>query len=404
MARRIWILCLSLICLGIAVPAPAQESVEGVLEDLYGRGVHAYFEHRYEDAHGLLTNAITSGLKDPRAFYFRGLTLSRLGRPDEAQAEFATGAEHEATAAEPVNVGKSLERVQGADRLRIEQHRRAARLALHNKQEAAAKARYEERIRAEERVLLPRRRPANGAAPPPAAEADETNPFGTRPAPLPAAPGEARPAAPVKPDTTEPKPVEPAPAEPAEPVPAEPKPAEPKPAEPASDDPFAEPKPTTPKPAEPKPAASDDPFGADAKPAEPKPAEPAEPAPDAEPAPANAEPAAAADSPAASAEPKRGSILGSLFRAVKASIPDAPAAGTTPPAAVKPAGDPNAPDPFGAPADKPASSPAAEAAEEAEQAIKKATEEAARAAKEAAGALREPAATAPADDKDPFAK
>ena len=295
MARRIWIVCLSLAFAGLNLPALAQD---GLLEDLYGRGVHAYFEHRYEEAHGLLTKAITSGLQDPRAYYFRGLANLRLGRPEDAKAEFVTGAEVEAIAAEPVNVGKALERVQGADRLAIEQHRRAGRLALHNKAAAAAKARYEERLEAEKRVLLPPR--ANGARP--AAPPDESDPFndGAKPAPLPA-PGE------------EPKPV-------------------------PADAPAAEPKPVEPKPAEPKPAA--DPFAEDPKPATPAP-KPAEPAAE------GANPA-----PAAAAEPKRGSLLGSLFRASSAGAAKGIAGDDTKPdAAPAPGG---APAPDGAPAPAPA--------------------------------------------------
>lgn len=222
MARRIWIVCLSLALAAASLPAGAQE---GLLEDLYGRGVHAYFERRYEEAHGLLTKAITSGLKDPRAHYFRGLTYIRLGRPEEAAAEFTTGAELEAIAAEPVNVGKAIERVQGAERLAIEKERRAARVRLFDKAEAAAKARYEEREEAEKRVLYPRgRRPAPSAAP---AGAEESDPFrggAAKPEPLPAAPTDAKPTTP------------PPPPAPGDTKPAEPKPAEPKPAEPAADD------------------------------------------------------------------------------------------------------------------------------------------------------------------------
>jgi hypothetical protein len=308
MARRIWIVCLSLACTGVALPALAQD---GLLEDLYGRGVHAYFEHRYEEAHGLLTKAITSGLKDPRAFYFRGLTNLRLGRPDEAKVEFATGADYEAIAAEPVNVGKALERVQGADRLTIEQHRRAGRLALHNKAAAAAKARYEERIKAEERVLLPGRGAAASRSAPVADESDPFDEGAAKPAPLPA--------------VEEPKPVPPADAPPAEPKPVEP----------------AEPKPAAVKPAEPKPAASD-PFAEEPKPATPAPAvpKPAEPA---------TEEAKLAE-PAAAAEAPRGSLLSSLFRATAAGAAkglagddaNAPAKPAPAPAAV-----PDAANPFG---------------------------------------------------------
>ncbi|HND54191.1 MAG TPA: tetratricopeptide repeat protein, partial [Pirellulaceae bacterium] len=70
--------------------APAQNAV---LSDLYGRGVHAFFSQKYDRAHELLTAAIDNGSRDPRCYYFRGLSYSRLGRPDEAQADFTKGAE-----------------------------------------------------------------------------------------------------------------------------------------------------------------------------------------------------------------------------------------------------------------------------------------------------------------------
>lgn len=273
MARRIWIVCLSLALAGTSLPSLAQE---GLLEDLYGRGVHAFFEHRYEESHGLLTKAITSGLEDPRAHYFRGLAYLRLGRPEEAQADFATGAELESSSAEPVNIGRALERIQGAERLKIEQQRRATRLSLRNKAEAAAKARYEERLEAEKRVLLPGRRPSGAEVKTPPATLDETDPFKeevAKPAPLPAAPSDAKPAAPDEspPATTPPDP------------------------------------------------------------------KPAPPAPDSE-------------APKAAAEAPRGSVLGSLFRAVKkGAIPAAEAAAAEQKPAVVPAGDANAPDPFADP-------------------------------------------------------
>jgi hypothetical protein len=324
--------------MGLAVPILAQE---GVLEDLYGRGVHAYFERRYEEAHSLLTKAITSGLKDPRAYYFRGLTYIRLGRPQEALAEFNTGAEMELLVPEPIDIGRALERVQGAERLKIEAARRAARLTHRNRVEAAARARYEQRLEDERRVLIdPNRRPTTPAPVP--EKPDVTDPFsdaGQPPAPLPAVrPGEARPA-----------PVPPA----SEPAPAAPKPAEPKP---AADDPFANPKPTTPKPGEP------------ANPAEPK---------------------AEGANPAAAAEPPRGSVFGSLFRAVSKAVPGEvknPA-----PAPVAPKGDPNAVDPFADPAGaKP--QPARPAAPSAKPAVEDPFAEPAK-----------PAAAKPAVD-DPFAE
>lgn len=224
MARRFLTLCLSFVMAGIAFPSLAQD---GPPEDLYGRGVHAFFQRRHEDAHGLLTKAIGSGLKDPRAHYFLGLANLRLGRPDEAQTEFATGAELEAIAGETINIGRALERVQGKERLTIEEHRRAAREKFHSKAAAAAKARYEERLKAEERVLL---KPRPGSAPATPAPADDSNPFkdSAAPAAVPAAPAEAKPATPApaeeaKPAEPKPAAAEPAPATAPAPVAAEPR-------------------------------------------------------------------------------------------------------------------------------------------------------------------------------------
>ena len=64
--------------------ANAAWAQDALLEDLYGRGVHAFFAQRIPDAFNALNAAIASGSRDPRAYYFRGLTLNRLGRPDEA--------------------------------------------------------------------------------------------------------------------------------------------------------------------------------------------------------------------------------------------------------------------------------------------------------------------------------
>ena len=89
-------------------------SQDGMLDELYGRGVHAYFNHDYRSAHGLLSSAITSGTRDPRAYYFRGLANNRLGRPDEAKSDFHKGAELEAMGGEPYPVARSLELPRGA--------------------------------------------------------------------------------------------------------------------------------------------------------------------------------------------------------------------------------------------------------------------------------------------------
>ena len=127
----------------LALSAATCLAQDAMLEELYGRGVHAFFAGNIRGSFDSLNAAIQSGSRDPRAFYYRGLVLSRLGRPDEAGADFRKGAELELLGGEPYPVGKSLERIQGGERIQLEAHRRAARLAIHNSQAAQERVRYE---------------------------------------------------------------------------------------------------------------------------------------------------------------------------------------------------------------------------------------------------------------------
>jgi hypothetical protein len=237
-----WVVMLSasLIAYWSATPLKAQY---GALNELYGEGVHAYFAGDHGEAHALLSKAIDSGSQDPRAYYFRGLAHLKLGRDPEARDDFAEGARLEVADADRFyNVSKSLERVQGRNRLLLERYRSDARLLAFQDLERRRFERYQRIRRAEPDVLL-RPTPSDSVAPPPAAP-DE----------LPA----------------EEMPEDDLPDEPAEETPDEDLPDEP------ADDPFDD------EPAEDESAAEtpadDDPFGvgdadADDSPAEEPPAE-----------------------------------------------------------------------------------------------------------------------------------
>ncbi|MEX0820018.1 MAG: tetratricopeptide repeat protein [Pirellulaceae bacterium] len=177
---------------------------DSVLAELYGHGVHAYFGQEHEDAHRYLTTAIDQGTRDPRVFYFRGLTYLALGRPDEAKVDFQKGAELETRGADRVYpVSHSLQRVQGTSRLEIERQRQQARLAARTRTRKASQARYEQLQSAEEQVLRnPNRQPPADSkklvgTPP---SEDESDPFGgdaravqpeAAPAPATAAPADS---------------------------------------------------------------------------------------------------------------------------------------------------------------------------------------------------------------------
>jgi len=216
------------------------------LEAAYGGGVHAYFAGDYARSHDDLSSAIQGGIADPRAWYFRGLAALRLGRIDEAEADFTEGAERESRDAGSWPVSRALERVQGPERLQLERHRIRARVAALQRDREAVKRRYSG-VEEAQPEMLRRIRPVERL---PAAK---ENPFADKPTPAESAPAEN-----VPPPAEEPAadplaaPSEPA-AEAAEPA------AEP--AEPAAEkaeDPFGESAPAT----EEKPAAEADPFGA----------------------------------------------------------------------------------------------------------------------------------------------
>lgn len=172
-------------------PLAAQEAV---LAQNYGSGVHAYFAGDFVKSYEMLTATIQGGSKDPRAYYFRGLAYLKLGRSQEAEADFNKGAELECKDTNRFyNVGKALERVQGSTRAQLESHRVTARMVALEEETRIRKARYEAIRREEARVLREQAaaapaEPAKAEAPPKAPNADD-DPFAT-PEEVPAAKAE----------------------------------------------------------------------------------------------------------------------------------------------------------------------------------------------------------------------
>ncbi len=118
MYRRLALLAGGLVLLAV-LPLSAQEAL---LSQMYGSGIHAYFSSDYQGAYDHFTAAVDGGSKDPRCYYFRGLTYLRLGRPEEAEMDFQKGADLEAEdVTRFYNVSRALERIQGRQRMMIEQ-------------------------------------------------------------------------------------------------------------------------------------------------------------------------------------------------------------------------------------------------------------------------------------------
>jgi hypothetical protein len=112
---------LVLACLSSTTAAAAPATSAG--GDAYSRGVQAYFSGNCAEAEPLLMEATGQNPKDPRPYYFHGLCLLRQGQVDQARSNFMFAAALEAHSRRSYPVGKSLERVQGGDRLMLEQYR-----------------------------------------------------------------------------------------------------------------------------------------------------------------------------------------------------------------------------------------------------------------------------------------
>lgn len=162
------------IALTATVSGTACHAQSAVLSEIYGRGVHAFHAGQYDQASQWLNMAIDNGYRDPRAYYFLGLSAAATGRDAEAEADFQQGAEIEAGGAFGNSVGRALARVQGPTRLKLEQVRETARLTALAKGQARSKARYGE-LGA----------PADGAAP----QNNAAPQTGTTAAPATATPG-----------------------------------------------------------------------------------------------------------------------------------------------------------------------------------------------------------------------
>ncbi|HEX4147871.1 MAG TPA: hypothetical protein VHY20_02745 [Pirellulales bacterium] len=178
-----------------ASPARADDAA---LEGIYGSGVEAYYTGDYVRAFDLLNSAVQAGSHDPRVYYFRGLAQTFLGRAPDAQRDFQKGAQLESSeTAGVVDVGRSLERVQGPTRLLLERYRSAARLASVAERERQRILRYGHvrpappmaaAAAAGQQAAGAAAEEAAPAAAPPAEKAAGEDPFAAPPAKEPAAP------------------------------------------------------------------------------------------------------------------------------------------------------------------------------------------------------------------------
>lgn len=163
--------------------SPSAKAIDSaVLTALYGEGMKAYYAGQYSQAHETFSQAIEAGSKDPRCFYFRGLSNLRLGRGPDAGLDFQKGAAIEAVDFDVFfNVSGALERIQGTDRLTLERFRAEGR---KNAQKEIEKIRFEHYRRFSPQAAVEGAATVEGATP----AASGTAP-GTVPAAMPGTPG-----------------------------------------------------------------------------------------------------------------------------------------------------------------------------------------------------------------------
>ncbi len=149
---------LGAVVVSVAARPVAAAPEAAALTVAYGNGVHAYNDGDYQCSYDELSSVIEAGCNDPRAFYFRGLAALKLGRIDEAEADFEQGANLEADGHGGRGVARALERVQGCDRLKLEHYRSRARVAALQRDREAVRQRYSD-IHDAEADVLRRRRP-----------------------------------------------------------------------------------------------------------------------------------------------------------------------------------------------------------------------------------------------------
>ena len=112
--------------------------------ELYGKGVHAYFDGSYDTAIRMFDTAVENGTTDPRVLYFRGLTKFEQEQVEGAREDFLSAARMElAGTPQYYPINRSLERIQGDGRQLLEEMRQFAREDSARRELAYRQARYE---------------------------------------------------------------------------------------------------------------------------------------------------------------------------------------------------------------------------------------------------------------------
>jgi hypothetical protein len=112
---------------------PADEfTIANEAEVLYGKGVHEFFDGNYKEAITIFDRVEYLSSSDPRPYFFMAIARYRLDA-DSAEADKyfkkAAKLEWEGRAVREYDVSDALRRIQGKERLHVEQYRTQAKVA-----------------------------------------------------------------------------------------------------------------------------------------------------------------------------------------------------------------------------------------------------------------------------------
>lgn len=134
-------------------------------ENSYAKGLGLFYNGNYPEALDSLNKAATAAPQDPRPCFFIGVCLSRMGQQDKAYSMYKVASAREyLPGGRQVNVDNSLRRIQGAERLAIEQARKDVAAIWAEKQKARSIKKYGNKVQ-KQSELLTKQDPATAPVP-----------------------------------------------------------------------------------------------------------------------------------------------------------------------------------------------------------------------------------------------
>ena len=148
MRKSLYITCLLVTFL--SAPQAASFGAVNDASQFFGPGSHALFAQQNQQAIAIFDRAEAQGVQDPRNFFLRGVAQLRLGNTAAATADIQRGAALEwALPHGNFNINQALTRIQGQERLMIEEARRVARANWEQVERQRRMDRYGEIVRDE---------------------------------------------------------------------------------------------------------------------------------------------------------------------------------------------------------------------------------------------------------------